>query len=124
MPPRYFLLLGKLPAVEIVYHVLESNIKPSCRTVKLAAVITVIYGNEAYAEEWEELFKVIAQLHIIPAEPGKILYDDAVDLPLFRKPDQFGKLRSVVKFHAGITVIAFLNDRTACKFLMASDIFP
>ena len=75
---RCLYLHGKILAVEIVQKILEGNVypfHPPCT----AAVIIIIYGNEAYPHKRKDLVQTGSKLDVISRKPREVLDHDAVD---------------------------------------------
>ena len=71
-------LHGNIPAVRIIDEVLErdDHVIP---ILPVQAVVTVIDSNEPHPQHGENLLNVPPGLNIVPAEPGQVLYDHAVN---------------------------------------------
>ena len=79
---------GEVTAVQVV----DQRPKRSIEAVdiqRVAAVKTVVDGNEAHTEEREHAGNVVAHGEVITAKAGEVFDQDAVDLPA---PDLLQKL--------------------------------
>ena len=69
---------GSVAAVLLIHQIFEWDEQAVRLPTLLAAVISIVYGDESNTKLREDLFDVIAGLQIFTSETGKILYDDAV----------------------------------------------
>ena len=75
-----FGLDGHIPAVILADQILESHIHTSGIALVLIAVKIIVDGNEPGVKQREHTLNEIASLNAVSPKPGKVFYDDAVDL--------------------------------------------
>ena len=75
-----FGLDGHIPAVILADQILESYIHTAGIALVLIAVKIIVDGNEPGVKQREHTLNEIASLNAVSPKPGKVFYDDAVDL--------------------------------------------
>ena len=78
-----FDLLREVFTVIIIDEVFESNVHTDGLAFMLCAVIVVIDGLEADAEEREDMLQIVTYLKVVSSETGEVFDNDATDLALF-----------------------------------------
>ena len=105
-----FDLLREVFAVIIINEVFERNVHTDGLAFMLCAVIVVIDGYEADAEEREDMLQIVTYLKVVSSETGEVFDNDATDLALLSVLYHTHKVRTI-KVCAGETVIKELNTR-------------
>ena len=76
---------GKVPAVGCVDDVLDGHFQSAHIVSDLSsAVIPIVDGDKANAQQWKDALHVIACLNVITGEPGKVLYDNRFHFSVLR----------------------------------------
>ena len=76
---------GKVPAVGCVDDVLDGHFQSAHIVSDLSsAVIPIVDGDKANAQQWKDALHVIACLNVITGKPGKVLYDNRFHLSVLR----------------------------------------
>ena len=78
------------------------------RSVLAGAVIAVRNGNKTDTQSGKQSQNIFSSVQVFPAEPGKILYDDAVHFSRLHRLDHLLKMRTV-KVGSGIIVVIALH---------------
>ena len=100
-PDRAPDLLGDVPGVLLVEHVLEGEQQV---VGALGAVDVVADGDEPDPVVREPALQVVAGVDVVPAEPGQVLHQDAVDAAGLNIPDHPLEA-GAVKVGAGAAVV-------------------
>ena len=75
-----FGLDGHIAAVILADQILESHIHTAGIALVLIAVKIIVDGNEPGVKQREHTLNEIAGLNAVSSKPGKVFYDDTVDL--------------------------------------------
>ncbi len=76
-------LVGDIPAVLIVHHVFKGYEGVVDGGGVLHAVDVVHHGDKTDVEQGEDHLQILADQDVVPAQPGQVLDDDAVDCAAF-----------------------------------------
>ena len=82
----------------------------------MGGIITVVDGDKAHAQGWEQFFNIPARLNVLTAETGEILDNDAVDLLFFDRLQHLLKT-GTFKVGAGVAVIVALHHQLQLRVL-------
>ena len=102
--------LGEVFAVIVIDKVFEGNVHTDSLAFVLCAVIVIVDGFEADAEERKNMLQIVTYLKIVSTETGEVFDHDATDLALLCVLNHTHKIRTL-KVCAGETIIVELNTR-------------
>ena len=106
---------GRVPAVGVVDQIFEGQ-DQAAGGVQIGGIITVVDGDKAHAQGWEQFFNIPARLDVFPAKAGEVFDNDTVDLLFF---DRLQHLLEIgpLEVGAGVAVIIALHHQLQLRVL-------